>query len=271
MIIAVMGATGTGKSTIINLLSGSHLAVGEGLRSRTSKVESAGPFSLFGRSVTLVDTPGFDDTTVPDTEILSTIAGYLSSTYQNGHRLHGVIYMHRISDVRMTGISRQNFSMFRHLCGDNTLCNVLIVTNMWSEVTPERGDAREAELRTGDIFFAPALEAGATLVRHDGTLASAQAVLAHFSDASPRTLLIQQELIDEKKNIIDTSAGLQIAGAIDELRKSYDRQLARIRREFQQALTEKEEETRKEIERVRQELQERIRKLEQDRDMLAKN
>lgn len=31
--------------------------------------------------VTLVDTPGFDDTTVSDTDILKMIAVYLSSTY----------------------------------------------------------------------------------------------------------------------------------------------------------------------------------------------
>ena len=35
---------------------------------------------MFGKLVTLVDTPGFDDTTVSDTDILKMIAVYLSST-----------------------------------------------------------------------------------------------------------------------------------------------------------------------------------------------
>ena len=35
---------------------------------------------MFGKLVTLIDTPGFDDTTVSDTDILKMIAVYLSST-----------------------------------------------------------------------------------------------------------------------------------------------------------------------------------------------
>ena len=64
----------------INLISGSELAVGCGLKSCTSKVETANTFEYFGKMVTLVDTPGFDDTTVSDTDILKMIAVYLSST-----------------------------------------------------------------------------------------------------------------------------------------------------------------------------------------------
>lgn len=43
---------------------------------------------MFGKLVTLVDTPGFDDTTVSDTDILKMIAVYLSSTSVP-------IYLHR--------------------------------------------------------------------------------------------------------------------------------------------------------------------------------
>ena len=88
--------------------------------------------------------------------------------YQSGRKLSGLIYMHRISDFRVGGISRRNLNMFRKLCGDETLRNVALVTNMWSEVTPERGAAREHELRTDPLLFAPVVAAGATLLRHDG-------------------------------------------------------------------------------------------------------
>ena len=40
-------------------------------------------------------------------------------------KLSGVIYMHRISDFKMGGISRRNFHMFRSLCGEKTLKNVV--------------------------------------------------------------------------------------------------------------------------------------------------
>ena len=50
------------------------------MRSCTSKVEATNTFELFGKLITLVDTPGFDDTTVSDTDILKMIAVYLTTT-----------------------------------------------------------------------------------------------------------------------------------------------------------------------------------------------
>jgi len=113
VLIAVMGATGSGKTTFINLASKSKLRIGRGLESCTSIVQAAAPFQLDGHTVTLVDTPGFDDTHRSDTEILRMIAVYLSTVYENGKKLAGVIYFHRISDFRVGGISRRNFKMFR--------------------------------------------------------------------------------------------------------------------------------------------------------------
>ena len=95
--ISVMGATGTGKSSVsdllsvewnvvnnahhqfINLASGSQLAVGSGLRSCTASVARSMTFELWGRPVTLLDTPGFDDSNISDTDILKRIALYLAS------------------------------------------------------------------------------------------------------------------------------------------------------------------------------------------------
>ncbi len=62
---------------LINLASGSNLTVGEGLESGTYEVNVALDFGLDGRVVTLIDTPGFDDTNRSDTDILATIAGHL--------------------------------------------------------------------------------------------------------------------------------------------------------------------------------------------------
>lgn len=270
IVIAVMGATGSGKSTFINLLSDSNLAVGEGLRSCTAKVETASTFEFNGKLVTLVDTPGFDDTTVSDTDILKMIAVYLSSTYQSGRKLSGLIYMHRISDFRVGGVSRRNLSMFRKLCGDETLRNVVLVTNMWSEVTPERGAAREEQLRTDELLFKPVLDLGATMLRHDGSLASARSVLAQLADNRPQTLRIQRELVDEHKDITETAAGVELDRELAALRQKHIEQLAEIQQEMEQALAEKDELTKRELEQVRNELLQNMQKIENDRDRLSK-
>jgi hypothetical protein len=52
----------------------------------------------------------------------------------------------------MGGISTRNFKMFREICGENTLKNVVIVTNTWGAVSKEIGEAREQE--EGNLFQA---------------------------------------------------------------------------------------------------------------------
>ena len=92
-----MGATGSGKTSVssvglaitignsfnflqfINLASGSNLRVGTGLDSCTAEVQLANKFTLDGRSVTLIDTPGFDDTVLSDSDILEMIAAFLAT------------------------------------------------------------------------------------------------------------------------------------------------------------------------------------------------
>ena len=54
--------------------------------------------------------------------------------------------------------------MFRKLCGESTLKNVVIVTNMWGKVEQDVGESREQEL--AGIYFKPALDKQAQLVRH---------------------------------------------------------------------------------------------------------
>ena len=50
------------------------------LGSCTAEVQRADEFSLDRRGVILIDTPGFDDTSKSDTEILKLIAAFLAAT-----------------------------------------------------------------------------------------------------------------------------------------------------------------------------------------------
>lgn len=63
----------------INLASGSRLQVSNNLGSCTQEVLVAPDFSLDGRSVKLIDTPGFDDTDRSDAEIVQVIAAFLET------------------------------------------------------------------------------------------------------------------------------------------------------------------------------------------------
>lgn len=61
-------------------MSGSDLRTSDSLKSCTETVAATQPFHVDGRKVVLVDTPGFDDTTKTDSEILKLIADFLSTS-----------------------------------------------------------------------------------------------------------------------------------------------------------------------------------------------
>ncbi|KAJ7031334.1 P-loop containing nucleoside triphosphate hydrolase protein [Mycena alexandri] len=227
-----MGPTGVGKTTFINTVSGSNLRVGHDLHSCTSTIEVAPPFQLDGHPVTLIDTPGFDDTDKSETEILTEIAAFLATTYKSGTKLAGVIYMHRISDVRMGGISTRNFKMFRQLCGDTTLKNVVVVTNMWGAVEPKVGKDREEQLASNEGFFKLALDKGAQMLRHDDGTASAHAILRYLIGNQPRALQIQRELVDEGKEISQTAAGVELNREFAEQANRHQDELAKLREDM---------------------------------------
>ncbi|KAK1757755.1 hypothetical protein QBC47DRAFT_400088 [Echria macrotheca] len=70
-----MGVTGAGKSKFISHLSKTAV-VGDDIKSCTTSISIHATF-LDGLNIYLIDTPGFDDTTRPDTEILREIAVWL--------------------------------------------------------------------------------------------------------------------------------------------------------------------------------------------------
>jgi len=270
-----MGATGTGKSSFINLASGSNLLVSKNLASCTGEIATSTPFELEGRRVVLVDTPGFDDTKRKDTDILKTIIDYLANryattityqsrltiyySYHSGKKLAGVLYFHRISDVRMSGISRRNFEFFRQLCGDDTLKNVSLVTNMWGDVSRELAEDRESQLRTE--YFAPAITAGARLVRHSNTKQSAHNILRSLVHNTPKPLQIQREIVDQHLNPMDTAIGRVLHQDLLEQERRHQKEKLEMIREMASATERAKEELRQEIraqeaelERVRGEL-----------------
>ena len=159
--------------------------------------------------------------------------------------------------------------MFRELCGDTTLKNVIIVTNMWGGVPRNISESREHELSSN--FFKSALEKGAQMVRHDNTTQSAHDIIQKIMANRPAVLQIQRELVDEDKDIIDTMAGLAINRELDKQARRHRDELEKVRKAMLRALERKDEETRKELEEETGKLQKRIEKIEKDSREMASN
>ena len=189
--------------------------------------------------------------------------------YEGGSKLAGVIYIHRITDNRFTGSAGRNFEMLSKLCGDTALKNVVLVTNMWGEVGLTVGESRENELSSD--FFKPAIDKGASMIRHDNTAESAHNIVRSIMKNSPMVLQIQRELVDEKKVIVDTAAGRAVNKELDEEIRRHQAELEEVQEEMKQAIEKKEEETRQELEEAMKELKEKMEGIKQDSERIASN
>ena len=165
------------------------------------------------------------------------IPGTPVARYEKGSKLAGVIYTHRISDKRFTGIAGRNFKIFRELCGETNLKNVVLVTNMWGEVPHEVGKAREKELAS--VFLKPALDKGAQMVCHHNTEQSAHDVIRCIMNNHPITLQIQRELVDERKDIANTAAGEAVNTELTEETRRHEAALKELREETMRMLEDK--------------------------------
>lgn len=251
IIVAVFGKTGTGKSSFIKAVTGKALEIGHGLEScKTTKsshvswVERpthnvlgtkdvlAVPFKIGNQDVLLVDTPGFDDTNVNDTEILTRIADWMKETYDEGSLLSGIIYLHRISDPRMDGASMKNLRMFRKLCGPNNLRNVILATTMWDNISVAEGEIRESQLKKE--FWRDMILMGSTVARVPNDPIDAIKLVERFLDKETMVLRLQQEL-SGGKTLIQTEAGAVIHEDIERLLLQYANDLEAAKKEMREA------------------------------------
>ena len=191
--------------------------------------------------------------------------------YHHGKKLAGVIYMHRILDNRIGGISARNFRMFRNLCGETSLRSIVIATTMWDEVLQLIGQERERELATKDVFFKPALDKGARLARHTGTLESAQAIIRSIimNQSTPITLQIQDEL-SRGLSISETLAGKELGRELFEQMERHRQEMRGLMTEMQEASRARDEESRQELALERRRMEASIIRLQIDSSNLTK-
>ncbi|KAF8065330.1 P-loop containing nucleoside triphosphate hydrolase protein [Lyophyllum atratum] len=259
-VIALMGPTGAGKSTFVNKLMGAAVAfVGDDLESQTARVQH---FIYIHRTfpknrIVLIDTPGFDDTYIDDREILRRIAVWLARSYDGDMKLAGVIYLHKISDNRMSGSARKNLDLFEKLCGTNAAERIVLATTMWSRVSKEDGIRRETQMR--EKFWKDMLSYGSSLKRVEETQSSALAIVDSIlakDIIEPVPLLIQHEMVDADKIFEKTEAARHLSSQLRDLLKKQQEKARELRQkgnegELQQAVLENDARIRETISQMK--------------------
>ncbi|KAG5811352.1 hypothetical protein H9Q74_006072 [Fusarium xylarioides] len=268
MVIAVMGVTGSGKSTFVRTVTGKdEVVVGHSLEACTQEITAWG-FSARGHNILLADTPGFNDTYKSETEILHDIAKWLETLYRQNAKLVGILYLHRITDNRMEGSAMRNLKIFRKLCGKDPMKSVVILSTCWGKIDHERAVEHEDELKANPNFWGSMIEHGARVRRFDGTKQSALDVLMLFAGKAEITLDIQRELVDEGKSLGQTAAGSAVNEELHRLEAKYSEELKRIRAETAEALAEKDAQYENILKAERTKMEEKMHRIHSDQETL---
>ncbi|KIM76262.1 hypothetical protein PILCRDRAFT_650073 [Piloderma croceum F 1598] len=198
--ISVMGLTGVGKSQVTLFLCDS---VGHSWRACTTEIRTS------------------------DEEILGIIVDWLTKAKKA--KVSTILYLHRMSDIRMSQPAMKNLQLFRSMCGKQAMPNVAIVTTMWSKIVKEDGIIREEELK--QEVWHDMVDNGCKIERFEDTRESAWSIVLNLMKNPGASLLIQDEMTgDIQGPVIETTAGRCIAETAEPVLESL---LKKIRKRFQ--------------------------------------
>ena len=215
-----------------------------------------------GQNIFFLDTPGFNDTYRPDTEVLKDLAFFLGRIYSNNIKLAGMIYLHRITDNRLSGSALKNLHMFEKLCGPECMANIVLATTMWDKLGPsgssafEEGEERDKMLRAKPDFWAYMIRQGSRVFRHDGSKTSGWKMVHHIlSKNSSISLAIQRQMIDDGETLDSTDAGQVLQAELLESQQKHREEMKQLSDSMESAIRNKEFEAASQIQQLRDELE----------------
>ncbi|KAL8710285.1 MAG: hypothetical protein Q9220_005055 [cf. Caloplaca sp. 1 TL-2023] len=230
LFILVMGLTGAGKSTFISILTGNN-DIPIGMAAQMSGVTQAVqdyilPYQHKGTpyEIHLIDSPGFDDGSLEDAQVLSSIADFVNTTYKLKERLAGLLYLHDITKTKVGGVALCNIRMLEEMIGGEKFNHCTLVTSKWGCTTnPQDEEDREKTLRDDEMYFGHMLQNGqhtrhASMRRFDPkTYETALDIILPYLD-NEFVLQISRQMVDPKGPRLalgDTGAGKVVASHLE--------------------------------------------------------
>ena len=141
--------------------------------------------------------------------------------YEKQILLSGVVYVHQINNSRMAAAPHRNLLMFAELTGPRSAKNVILVTTMWDKLIPEFDDGNEREKGLKEEYWNVMIYHGAAVERFLNTPDSAWGIIDNVvkrnRNDQKAVLLFQEEVIDQKKSLSATSAGIALSLDLDRL------------------------------------------------------
>lgn len=161
--------------------------------------------------------------------------------------------------------------MFKKLCGQNALQNVVLVTTMWEKVKQDEGQQRLDELKSNPDFWGWMIRNGSQVFRHTDNKKSAINILDVFaaenSTKSEVILDIQTEMVVDSMSLNETSAGAVLQSSLVEQKSKASEELEDIQAQID-ALEFRDKESQADLRKQREDMNEKLRKLNSERENL---
>jgi hypothetical protein len=167
----------------------------------------------------------------------------------------------------MEGSALRNLKMFRKLCGDEPLRNVVLATTFWGKVDEATGQERERQLKEKREFWGGMIAKGSSMTRFTDRDSGLE-IVSGLLKKIPIPLEIQRELVDEEKGLIETAAGQTVNEELLRLEAKHAEERAQIQDEMRDALREKDQELQEILAEQEEKLDRRLDKVRRQQEQL---
>ncbi|KAI6107657.1 hypothetical protein EDD16DRAFT_1620546 [Pisolithus croceorrhizus] len=244
MLILIIGPVGCGKSSFIGKAVGNEEGIGHSLctGSHTREIRatrcSIGNFA----NAVLLDTPGFDNTSISEKQILDMVSKSLEEVHNGRILLSAILLLHPITDNRLRWTPLKHLRLFQKLCGKEAMAQTGLVTTMWNEVDEDVGNERMASLNNN--YWRAMIAQGSKTYRFWNTPDAARELLREVTNKSEERYhsMLRQE-ISELKMFGGTVAAKMLCFRLEQLSERRLEIIRKLRREEGGPVDEKTEET----------------------------
>jgi hypothetical protein len=161
------------------------------------------------RRIYLVEIPDFASYLGDGLLGLDKFSQWLMENGRTRVRFAGFLYLHRISDPRMSALTRQCLEISKRLWGHATWSSVILVSTHWASTAESVGTRREEALMTE--FWLDMIEKGSIVQRHDGNRDSALHIVSIIVDRNMSVVLETQREMAAGLALEETTAGKYVA------------------------------------------------------------
>lgn len=194
--------------------------------------------------------------------------------YVDKDPISDVIYVHDITIEKFAGSVGRFLLVFARMMGSNALRNTTLLTTKWDRDTRDNGklEKERREKRFKDGPWQALIKQGAS-VRMIDLLRGRSAyrdIAKEVLQNIPTTLQIQEELVDKKLQLNETSASQMLNKQLRKATESFQQEIHGVLQHLQKQYSKQVQELRKNLKEEGQRLRDELQKSKQSREALQR-